>query len=280
MASQIVATQKPDAKASVVPATSRSTVMSVKDFESLFKEVKALYKKCSEGFSTFPEDPKYKQAVAESATYLLELLKDVNELYKKYFDALEPPRTASLKPSLVDRKIGEFLTTHFGLIPDYIGNKDQEYSVVDLNTILPRAVSIVMKRRGLQEGPFCKLDAEFIALFTSPSINNKNKTYLQLTQERISEKRAKPDYKEKSSSARIITTENQKDIRINFAALKILFSTMKNNYVINNPENYTARLEEMAKTLADIKKNSDIESKEKSELDPKDKSKKTKKVAK
>lgn len=220
-----------------------------KELKSQLKDNIALYKKLAEGTHTpFPDEAyeAYIQKVKNLASLLLTELESFLQKYKDMYESIETKRVATIKPRLCDKKLTTFLANHFKrYLPD-----NGQHGILDLNRIAPRAISLYVKEKNLGETQFFYLDNELKALFESPSVENPQKTYLQLAQERITEIRMEKDYKQSVSSADIHIDHNR--ITMNYSALKIIIPKFGVQYDLTDPKMYEAQLEEFNKYLEEL----------------------------
>lgn len=243
-----VAATKPEAK-----ITKRKIQpWTPKEIKEKFKPLKKEYKKIAQGLQIIGSNPGYIEATKALSQQLLDDVNKYIEAYIAAYEANEPKRHSSIKPRLCDKKLTDFVQRYYKVFVPSTPNG--QYGICDLNRIIPRAISIYVKEKGLGETQFFTLDDELYKLFNSYSITNPSKTYLELAQERISEIRATSDYKHDPSSADIIT-DSGKTI-INYSALKILVPKFGiKGYDVVNESMYVPDLEKIAKLLEDKNNN-------------------------
>lgn len=212
------------------------------------KPLKAFYEKVAKGLKTIPSNEEYEKKTKDLAAQLLAGIKKMMTDYDELYESTKTKRTAGLKPLLCDKKLTNFLGSHFNLkLPE-----TALYGVMDLNRIVPRAISLYIKEKGLGEGQVFVLDDGLKHLFESPSVEIPERSYLQLAQERINEIRIDPNYTPSVSSAEIHIDRATGRINMNYSALKIIIPKFGVDYEITNPEIYTPPLEEFSKMLEQI----------------------------
>lgn len=228
-------------------ATERSTKilpLQPKDVKKLLKPNKEYYTKVAAGLHIVPPVESYLTDTKSKAEELLKLLQEYEEEYKSQYEATENKRQASLKPRLCDKRLTDYLSNHFKrALPDF-----GKYGVCDLNRLVPRAISLIVKEKGLCNAQYFTLDDELADILTSPSVSKPEKTYIQLARERIDEIKAKKDYKTSLSSAEIIEEKSSGKITMNYSALKIVTPKFGIDYNLD-PTKYIPALEDFAKKL-------------------------------
>ncbi len=230
------------------PARARIEPWTTKQFSDAMKPLKAFYETVAKGLKTIPINEEYAKRTKELATELLARQKTILEAYDELYESTKAKRTASLKPLLCDKKLTTFLGAHFGLkLPE-----TATYGVMDLNRIVPRAISLYIKEKGLGEGQVFGLDEPLKRLFESPSVEYPEKTYLQLAHDRINEIHSTKDYKPSTSAASIHVEHSTGQVSMNYSALKIIIPKFGVSYEITNAEVYIPPLEEFAKMLEQI----------------------------
>jgi len=154
--------------------------------------------------------------LAEKATELLNLVDKYLEAYKDMYDSVDTKRVAAIKPRYCDKKLTDFLTSYFKIyIPD-----NGSYGIIDLNKNYSSCYFLYVKEKKLGDTQFFTLDDNLKKLFESPSVENKDKTYLQLAQERIAEIRS-----ERIISILLLLLRSlliMDRVTMNYSALKII----------------------------------------------------------
>lgn len=231
-----------------VPATTKSKIEPW-DTKELKKQLKAnedLYKQISDGLHVVPPSEEYTNNTKKLAKELLDKVTQFKDRYKESYESTETKRVASIKPRLCDKRLSNFLADHFKrYLPD-----NGQHGVLDLNRIVPRAISIYIKEKGLGATQFFTLDEKLKELFEYPSIENKEKTYIQLAQDRIAEIRMEKEFKQSPSSAEIFVENGR--ITMNYSALKIIIPKFGIKYDLTDPGIYISELEVFNKYLEQL----------------------------
>lgn len=230
-----------------VPATkSKIEPWDMKELKKQLKPNEDVYKQISEGLHVVPPSDEYTNFTKKLAKDLLDKVAEFKEKYRELYESTETKRSASIKPRLCDKRLTNFLAGHFKrYLPD-----NGPHGVLDLNRIVPRAISIYIKEKNLGATQFFTLDLALKELFEHPSIENRDKTYIQLAQERIAEIRMEKDFKQSPSSAEIVV-ENGK-ITMNYSALKIIIPKFGVKYDLTEPGTYIPELEKFNQYLEQL----------------------------
>lgn len=226
----------------------------LKELKKNLKANKEFYKKVAGGLHVVPPSEQYLNETKTRAQQLLDKIEAFEQKYELLHETTENKRSASIKPRVCDQRLTNLLYKYFKRYLPEIGN----HGVCDLNRLVPRAISLIVKQKGLGDTNFFTLDDELTALFNSPSIEDPSKTYVQLLQERIAEIRSNPKFKHSPSSAEIMVAPNR--ITMNYSALKIIIPKFAVNYDLTDVSQYIPPLEEFAKHLDDLY-NQDLEAK-------------------
>jgi hypothetical protein len=238
----------PMSKTVPVPKTTR-------DMKKYFKESGILHEHQSvidkNGYNTEPINPEFCSQMVAISTKFIELYHQFCEECKKLEDMKVVTRKSPISPSLVDERLTDLVGSRFGCQFPTIG----KYGVTDLNMITNKAITLWCKTSGLQKGSFITLPPELTNLVLSPSINDSTKSYLVLAQDSITVNRSKPGYKLTQSSAQIYVGgegNDDRSIRLNFAALKILLPMFKIKHHLVNPDPYVEELKKIHEKISTL----------------------------
>lgn len=215
----------------------------LKQVKKSLKDVKIFYKKVAGGLNVVPPSESYVNDTKAKAQELIDRISAFEDKYEKLHVVTEHKRSNVLKPRVCDRKLTNLLGRHFKKFLPEIGN----HGVCDLNRLVSRAISLIVKQRGLGTNQFFTLDDELTELFTSPSVEDPTKTYIQLAQERIALIRSAPDFKSSASSAEIMNLNGK--ITMNYSALRIIIPKFAIDYELTDVSAFVQPLEEFAKHL-------------------------------
>jgi hypothetical protein len=239
MSTNVVASVPAAARKKIEPWTPKELKKEMKDVNDFVRRVEA-------GLHVIPPSEQYLNKTKDMARRYLELAEQVQKDYEELYESTESKRITHIKPRLCDRALTDLLARHFKkMIPE-----SNQYGVLDLNRIAPRAISLYVKEKGLGLSQYFNLDDDLTRLFSSPSVEDKNKTYLQLAQQRIDQIRAEPGYKPSSSSADISVVNGT--VTMNYSALKIIIPKFGVNYDLSNPDDYVEPLQRFADHLEDL----------------------------
>jgi len=209
-----------------------------KHWKKELKRINEFLKKVADGIPALPPNETYTETLKVSANDILTRVKEVHKSYEELYDSLENKRTGKTKPKLVDKGLTDLLRLHFKrILPD-----NGQYGIVDINKLVPRALSLIIKENGLGDGQFFTLDNALKTLFECKSIADPSRTYLKCAQDRIADIRLVKGYKQSASSAEIYVDGDK--ITMNYSALKIIIPKFAIDYEITNPEKYIPELEE------------------------------------
>lgn len=237
-----------------------------KEFSTAAKPVKQFYNSYTSGAPTLPPNPQYSDEVAQTATKLKELLESITSDIKALEGSLTQKRTTKTKPRLCDARVTDFISAEFNYPLPRLG----EHGICDPNKIIPRAFSEYYKRTKKDgiNSQFVNLDDKVARIFRSPTVRDKNVTYLEFVQDRIRELTGKRNDETKNAPKTDETKKKRKTtgqvafvsvaidgtISINQSALKIVYAAFALDYELENADLYVNTLDTFAdqlKKLAD-----------------------------
>lgn len=257
----LVPKNQPSDKSEAPKETTKKKIepWTVKELNSKFKPLYELYDSLT-NLHTLPNNSVHSEELKQKATEMKDKLDQFKKLYKEAFEQVETKRQTKLKPRFCDIKLTKMLGSHFQRsLPD-----TGKYGVCDLNRLVPRAISLYVKEKGLASKHFFTLDDALMNIFNSPSVQDPTKTYLDLGRERIEKLRLEPNYEHSTSSADI--REDSGVVSMNYSALKIITPKFGVEYEIDETSKDTSKymyaLEEFAKHLEDLHNKQEADKKE------------------
>lgn len=222
----------------------RVSIWTPKELKKRLKDTTSTLKQVSSGLNPVPYNQEY---VTQASTMADELLADLERFEKLYTDTIEGmsvKRTSSLKPRVCDIKLTDFLSSVYGVnLPTM-----DKYGICDVNILAFRAISLYLKENRLTASQFFTLDDMLLDLFTSSSVNDPDKTYLDLAKERISELSIQRGSAKKTAAAAEIIDQDG-NVTMNHSALKIVVSKFTIDYELIDSDRYLGDLNELSNVL-------------------------------
>jgi len=207
------------------------------------RDNKALYQRTVDGKDgTIYTTKEHGEKVKECARQQLELLDQFVEEYTRRYNATHVPRQKKVHLRYVDLALTNFLSDYFNYPLPTSGN----HGVLDITRVGKRVFAVYTREKGLKNKQYVALDDKLKELFSSPSLTDPNKSYLDLTQEVIKEKELSRTTSH-PSCANIIKHEDQ--VFMNTSAVNILISKLSIDYSPTDAEKYVSALEEFAKIV-------------------------------
>jgi len=205
------------------------------------RDNKALYQRIVDGKDgTIYTSKEHSEKVKECARQQLSLIDQFVEEYTRRYNATHLPRQKKAHLRYVDLGLTNFLSDYF----NYPLPTSGSHGVLDMNRVGKRVFAVYAREKNLKNKQYISLDDKLKDLFSSPSITNPSKSYLDLTHDAIKEKEASRTTAHHPSCANILEHDDQ--VYLNISALNILISKLSIDYTPSDADKYVSSLEEFA----------------------------------